>query len=201
MPAPERQSGPMSSEGTERRGSAERQLLVSVPDTGDDNFEQSVVLVLEHDEGGAFGIVLNRPSATDVSDHLDDVGVPIVAPEVFFVGGPVSIGGLMAVGRRRMGAELEHATILDGPLVVVDAQSLVNGEVRGVELVRLFTGYSGWSAGQLDAELAAGAWYLVEATPDDVLCADPEQLWRQVMRRQGGRIASQGLFPDDVSVN
>ncbi len=127
--------------------------------------------------------------------------MPVVGPDVFFVGGPVSIGGLLALGRRRIGAELEHATIVEGPLVVVDAQSLVNDEVSGVELVRLFTGYSGWSAGQLDAELAAGAWYVVEATPDDVFCSDPDQLWRRVMRRQGGRIASQGLFPDDVSVN
>lgn len=190
----------MSSDGA-GRATAARQLLVSVPDLGDDNFEQSVVLILEHDADGAFGIVLNRPSATDVSDHLEALSVPVVAPEVFFVGGPVSIGGLLALGRRRLGAELEHATVIDGPLVVVDAQSLVNDEVQGVELVRLFTGYSGWSAGQLDAELAAGAWYAVEATPDDVLCGDPDQLWRTVMRRQGGRIASQGLFPDDVSVN
>ncbi len=183
------------------RPSAARRLLVSVPDVGDDNFEQSVVYVLEHDDGGAFGIVVNRPSATDVSDHLDDLGIPIVGPEVFFVGGPVSIGGLLALGRRGLGADLENATIIDGPLVVVDAQALVNGEVSGVEVVRMFTGYSGWSAGQLDAELAAGAWYVVEATPDDVFCSDPDQLWRRVMRRQGGRIASQGLFPDDVSVN
>ncbi len=183
------------------RPSAARRLLVSVPDVGDDNFEQSVVYVLEHDEGGAFGLVVNRPSATDVSDHLEDLEIPVVGPEVFFVGGPVSIGGLVALGRRGLGAELEHATIVDGPIVVADAQSLVNGEVRGVEVVRLFTGYSGWSAGQLDAELAAGAWYVVDATPDDVFSGDPDGLWRRVMRRQGGRIASQGLFPDDVSVN
>lgn len=184
-----------------RHEAAARRLLVSVPDLGDDNFEQSVVLVLEHDADGAFGVVLNHPSGTDVEEHLDDLDIPVVSPPVFFVGGPVSVGGLLALGRRRLDAALDNATVIDGPLVVVDAESLVNGEVRGVELVRLFTGYSGWSAGQLDAELAAGAWHVVEATPDDVLCADPDQLWRQVMRRQGGRIASQGLFPDDISVN
>ncbi len=191
----------MTSDDAPLRPSAARQLLVSVPDLGDDNFEQSVVLVLEHDEAGAFGIVLNHPSGTEVGEHLEDLPVPLVGPDVFFVGGPVSVGGLLALGRRRLGAEVEHAEVLDGPVVVVDAQSLVNGLVRGVELVRLYTGYSGWSAGQLDAELAAGAWYVVEAMPDDVLCSDPEQLWRRVMRRQGGRIAAQGLFPDDVSVN
>ena len=73
--------------------------------------------------------------------------------------------------------------------------------MSGVDAARLYTGYSGWAAGQLDAEITAGAWHVVEAMPDDVLCADPENLWRTVMRRQGGRLASQGLFPDDPSVN
>ena len=71
----------------------------------------------------------------------------------------------------------------------------------GVDVVRLFTGYSGWGPRQLDAELAAGAWHVIDAMPDDVFCVDPEGLWRSVMRRQGGRLASQGLYPDDVSVN
>lgn len=80
-------------------------------------------------------------------------------------------------------------------------EALLDGRVDGIGAVRLFTGYSGWAAGQLDAEIAAGAWHVVTALPDDVLCGDPGSLWRSVMRRQGGRTAAQGLFPEDPSVN
>ncbi len=178
------------------------QLLVSVPDLGDDNFDQTVVLMIEHDPEGALGLVLNRPTSTPVEDHLPGVAPLVISPPVFFLGGPVAVGGLLALGRRGLGVlEPEHVVAIDGPLVIVDPEALVNDEVEGLDAVRLFTGYSGWSAGQLDAELASGAWHVVTAMPDDVLCADPEALWRSVMRRQGGRLASQSLYPDDLSVN
>ena len=177
------------------------QLLVSVPDLGDENFDQTVVYVVEHDEDGALGIVLNRPSETPVVDHLPDLDGSLVSPPVFFVGGPVALGGLLALGRRQLDAETAHAAPLHGPLALVDPEALVNGEVEGVDALRLYTGYSGWGPGQLDAEVAAGAWHVVDALPDDVLCAEPDALWRSIMRRQGGRLASQGLYPDDPSVN
>ena len=181
--------------------SARFQLLVSAPDLGDDNFDQTVVLVMEHDTDGALGLVLNRPSGTEVSEHLPDLMPLTVSPPVFFVGGPVSIGGLLALGLRSLDAETRNVAPIDGPLVMVDPEALVNGEVEGIDAVRLYTGYSGWSAGQLDAELASGAWHIVRAMPDDVLCIEPEGLWRAVMRRQGGRLASQSLYPEDLSSN
>lgn len=176
-------------------------LLLSVPDLGDVNFDQTVVYMVEHNEEGALGLVLNRPSDTDVSEHLPELDGPLLDPPVFFVGGPVSVGGLLALGRRRMGAETRNVAALPGPLALVDPEALVDGEVEGLDALRLYTGYSGWGPGQLEAELAAGAWYVVDAMPDDVLCADPQHLWRNVMRRQGGRLASQALYPDDPSVN
>ena len=185
---------------------AERQrtkgrLLVSVPDMGDDNFDRTVVFVLEHDESGALGVVLNRPSDTAVEEHLPFLADAVATPAVFFVGGPVSVGGLLALGR--VGAEmpLEHVTPVEGPVVAVDPGALVEQEVSGIDLLRLYTGYSGWAPGQLEAELAAGAWHVADAMPDDVLCSDPDGLWRSVMRRQGGRLLSQSLYPDDVRSN
>lgn len=181
--------------------SAAGKLLVSVPDLGDDNFDRTVVFVIEHDPNGALGLVLNRPSDTMVADHLPQLEDATVSPPVFFVGGPVSVGGLMALGRRRLDATLNHAVTVAGPVVMVDPVALVDGEVEGVEALRLFTGYSGWGPGQLDGELEAGVWYLVEAMTDDVLCAEPDVLWRAVMRRQGGKLASQALYPDDLRLN
>ncbi len=188
------------SEGATVR-STKGQLLVSVPDMGDDNFDRTVVFVLEHDEGGALGVVLNRPSDTAVEEHLPFLVESVATPAVFFVGGPVSVGGLLALGR--VGAEMpvEHVTPVGGPVVAVDPAALVEQEVSGIDLLRLYTGYSGWGPGQLEAELAAGAWHVVDAMPDDVLCSDPDALWRSVMRRQGGRLVSESLYPDDVSAN
>jgi putative transcriptional regulator len=85
--------------------------------------------------------------------------------------------------------------------VGAEPQALIDGDAHGLDVVRIFTGYSGWAPGQLDAEMASGAWHVVPMLPDDVFTSDPDQLWRSVMRRQGGRLAAQGLYPDDLSVN
>ena len=177
------------------------QLLVSLPDLGDDNFDQTVVLVLEHDEQGALGVVLNRPSGVEVSAHLGHLGRIVASPSMFFVGGPVGVGGRLALGRQRLGAPATKGTSIVGPVVLVDPRSLLDGELETLDVVRIFSGYSGWAAGQLDAELAAGTWHVASALPDDVFTSEPEHLWRSVMRRQGGRLVAQSLFPDDVSVN
>ncbi len=182
-------------------GAAHQRLLVSIPAMGDENFDQTVVLVLEHDEHGALGLVLNRPTEDPVSLHLPQLADRVASPGQFFLGGPVEVGGMLALGRTRLGGTGEHVTPVVGPIVLVQPDALLQGEVAGVDVVRLFTGYSGWGPRQLDAELAAGAWHVIDAMPDDVFCVDPEGLWRSVMRRQGGRLASQGLYPDDVSVN
>ena len=133
-----------------------------------------------------------------------ELRAPVLSPAVFFVGGPVAVGGVLALGRRRLGSGSDPTgpvAPLPGSLALIDMEALLDGRVDGIDAVRLFTGYSGWAAGQLDAEIAAGAWHVVTALPDDVLCGDPGSLWRSVMRRQGGRTAAQGLFPEDPSVN
>lgn len=180
---------------------ATHRLLVSVPDLGDPNFEQSVVFVVEHNDDGALGLVVNQPADSEVLEHLPDLGIPVIEPAVFFAGGPVAPGAVLSLGRRSAVGELRHAVALTGPVVLVDIERLVDGEVEGVDGLRLFTGYSGWSPGQLDAEIAAGVWFVVDAGPDDVLCAEPGELWRRVLRRQGGRLGAVALYPEDPNLN
>lgn len=177
------------------------QLLVSIPDLGDDNFDQAVVLMVEHDGQGALGLVLNSPSATPVAEHLPDLVPMLASPAMFFVGGPVGVGGLLALGRRTLDRAATHSTEVSGRVVLVEPQALVEGRAEGLDVVRLYTGYSGWAPGQLDAELTSGAWHVVAPTHSDVFTSEPDQLWRSVMRRQGGRLAAQALYPDDISVN
>lgn len=176
-------------------------LLVSVPGMLDDNFDRTVVFMVEHDTNGALGLVLNRPSTMTVAENLPVVIQEVVTPQVFFVGGPVAVGGLLVLGRRSLDAEMENATPLSGPIAVVDPEALINNRVRGVEALRVFTGYSGWGPGQLDGEIEMGAWYVFESMVDDVLCVDPDRLWRSVMKRQGGKLAGQSFFPENLNVN
>ena len=65
----------------------------------------------------------------------------------------------------------------------------------------MFRGYAGWGPGQLEGEIAAGAWLVLDAEPDDVFAPEPWELWRSVLRRQGGRLAWLATAPDDLSAN
>ena len=87
------------------------QLLVSVPDLGDENFDRTVVYMLDHDEDGAMGLVLNRPSSSEVDEHLDDLPLPVSSPGVFFMGGPVSVGGLLAKELERVPEVGDHVVV------------------------------------------------------------------------------------------
>jgi putative transcriptional regulator len=185
-------------------------LLVATPALGDSNFERSVVLVLDHDEDGALGIVINRPTPVDVAEVLP-VWQPLATePGVLFQGGPVALDS--ALGLALVPGEGEDEPLgwrrVVGRLGLVDLD--VPPEVLAAEVTRLriFAGYAGWGAGQLEDELAEGAWYVVEARfgagvddAGDPFSDAPEDLWRQVLRRQGGDLAMVSTYLDDPSLN
>ena len=164
-------------------------LLVATPDLGDPNFDRSVVYVVQHDEQGAIGVVLNRRSETRVESEFAGLGAMASTPAVFFVGGPVAEGAVVALGRRTDVIEL------------VELEPVVDGVVDPPGDLRLFVGYAGWGPRQLDAEVATGSWLVVDAVPDDVFSMDPDGLWRSVLRRQPGPISKLALYPDDVMAN
>jgi putative transcriptional regulator len=189
-------------------------LLVASPVLVDPNFDRSVILVLAHGEEGALGVVLNRPSALAVTGALPDSWESLaVPPRVFFVGGPVGGGAAIAIGRV-VGPPAGDALEDDGTEANASGWSPVVGRVGTVDLgsgpdeldvpveaVRVFAGYAGWSAGQLEGEIAARAWFVLDAHPDDALSDDPGALWRAVLRRQRGRLAWVANHPPDPSVN
>lgn len=163
-------------------------LLVALPVLSDPNFDRTVVLLLDHDDDGALGVVLNRPTTTDVGEVLPRWEDLVATPTVVHVGGPVRQEAALALGR---GGDGTVATVdLDGdPLVA------------GVSEIRVFAGYAGWSSGQLEGEIVAGAWVVVDSQPRDAFCDAPEELWSSVLRRQPGRLAWMANLPEDVSVN
>lgn len=198
----------MAASATNVRG----RLLVATPDLLDPNFARTVVLMLEHTVGGAFGLVLDRPGPTAL-DGVLDAWLPLVAPPSrLFTGGPVEPGSAFAVGLVRDPSAVVPAgvTILDTPegnptapgricTVDLDADPVLVADA--VVRIRVFTGYAGWSPGQLDSELREGSWYVVDAQPLDVIAAHPESLWTTVLRRQRGPLSWVANFPDDPADN
>ncbi|MHB1475576.1 MAG: YqgE/AlgH family protein [Dermatophilaceae bacterium] len=178
-------------------------LLVATPRTVGEVFGRSVVLVLQHDEGGAQGVVLNRPMVAPVSAVLPHWHEYVTDPPKVFQGGPVALDS--ALGLVTVPGDKEEepmgVRLLFGGIGLVDLDIppiVVMPEVAGL---RIFAGYAGWSAGQLDDEIRAGGWYVVEAEARDAFTAEPEALWSTVLRRQRGNLALVASFPDDPTMN
>ena len=164
-------------------------LLIARPAMGDPNFDQTIVYMLEHTADGALGVVVNRPTETTVGEHLPELTDLVSAPGVFFVGGPVGAEHVLGVGR------------VGGDITSIDLEALIDGDAEPPDGLRLFAGYSGWGPGQLEGELAADAWFAVEAFDGDVFGPQPDALWRDVLKRQGGAVGRLSLYPDQPMMN
>jgi putative transcriptional regulator len=172
-------------------------LLVSTPGLRDPNFDRTVVLVLEHDGDGALGLVLNRPSATRVSEVLPAWHEAASDPPVVFAGGPVDTSAAICLGSTRPGVDSDAVQVVSPTVGVVDLDADPALLSTDVAYVRVFAGYAGWGAGQLDDELTVGGWFVVDPLPGDAFTTSPAVLWRAVLRRQGGRLALFSTYPED----
>ncbi|HWJ61001.1 MAG TPA: YqgE/AlgH family protein [Acidimicrobiales bacterium] len=174
-------------------------LLVATPLIADPTFERTVVLVLAHGRDGAFGVVLNRPTDTTVGEVAPEWAGHAAAPGVVFLGGPVGQDSLLALGRSAaVGAHSENRIFADCAAIDLERSPDDGPHWDGV---RLFAGSAGWAPGQLDDELAEGAWWLADADPQDVTATDPEHQWSAVLRRQRGEVAWFANHPEDPSAN
>jgi putative transcriptional regulator len=177
------------------------QLLVATPLLPDPNFDRSVVLLLAHGEKGALGVVLNRPTAMELESPLPRWERLAADPRVVFVGGPVSPGAVICLARLPAGPPAPGWTSVTGELGTLDLEQDPDEVADDAVEIRVFAGYAGWGPGQLEGEIAAGAWYVVAAEPGDAMAHDPGQLWKQVLRRQGTSLAFVAAFPADLSSN
>jgi putative transcriptional regulator len=176
-------------------------LLVATAAMGDPNFDRTVIMLLEHTPEGAVGVVLNRPSTIEFIDPLPDWYGFAAYPPVVFVGGPVSQGAAIGLARARDPRPTSGFTPVVGEIGTVDLNLDPDEVAVGVEEVRVFSGYAGWGESQLEEEIEAGAWWVVEAELDDAMCARPQSLWASVLRRQPDRLALFANFPPDPSLN
>lgn len=166
-------------------------LLVSTPKLVDPNFWRTVILILHHDENGGVGLVLNRPTLERVSDHLEDWAATVAERDMVFYGGPVEpeMGIALTTSSQSEAASLPGVYLAD---MTEDPPS--TGETR------IYSGYTGWASGQLEAEVAEGSWYVVPASPDDPF-GEPEKQWTRILRRQRGHLSLVSTFPIDASLN
>lgn len=178
-------------------------LLVAAPTLLDPNFVDTVVLLLDADDEGAIGVVLNRPTPVPVEEVLPDWGPVVAEPEVLFQGGPVSTEGALAVALLEDGVVVPDTGFrpVAGPFGLVDLDTPVDALAGRLAGVRIFAGYAGWGAGQLEEEIEEGAWYVVPAEAGDLTREDAVDLARDVLRRQPGELAWHSTRPADPDLN
>jgi putative transcriptional regulator len=178
-------------------------LLLAAPPLEDPNFDRTVIFMLEHHDEGAIGVVINRPSVESLDEPLDRWIDLQSAPSSVFNGGPVEPTALIALAQTRgqVDEDADHLSPIVGAIASADLTvdpALVAGDVNGV---RVFRGYAGWGPGQLEGEIDAGSWIVLDSESDDVFSHEPDDLWRSVLRRQPGRLAWLADAPDDLSSN
>jgi putative transcriptional regulator len=176
-------------------------LIVATPILGDRNFHRTVVLMLEHTEEGAVGVVVNRPSATTLADSLPGWDRFSAHPSVVFVGGPVEESAVICLALAAEDVDDDLCSRLLGDLGTFDLTRDPDEVGGAIEQLRVFAGYAGWSAAQLEDEIDAGAWFVLDAEPEDALSESPEELWPAVLRRQRGRARIFANYPPSLSVN
>ena len=178
-------------------------LLAATPLLGDPNFRRTVVLVVEDDPAdGTLGVVLNRPTEVPLAQVLEPWTALVTGPPVVFRGGPVSPNSALALALARAGDEpLGWRSLAGSPMMarvgLVDLEAPPELLAGGITSFRVFAGYAGWGAGQLRAEIDEGAWYVLPGHPADAFVTEPERLWQEVLRRQGGELALVATYPDD----
>lgn len=174
-------------------------LLVATPLLDDPNFARTVVYLLEHNDDGTLGVIVNRPSRTPVGSVLPEWHDVVTGPSVVFGGGPVQPDGALCLG----------LATGDGPgikrVLPTVATVDLDGDIAAITTVasrfRVFAGHSGWAGGQLEDELAEGAWWVVDGTPDDLFSDDPRLLWQRVLRRQPSPLNLLSTYPEDPTLN
>ena len=173
-------------------------LLIAGPGLVDTNFRRTVVLVGEHCEEGAMGVVLNRPSEATIAEAVPELTTLVDGSGVVYVGGPVQPSAIVVLA--------EYADPGGAASLVLGAVGFLPAEVDPDELgqlvqARVFAGYAGWGPRQLEAELREESWIVEPALLEDVFATTSADLWSQVLTRKGGPFGVLALMPPDPSLN
>src|SRR5436190_983436 len=173
-------------------------LLLASPALLDPNFARTVVLITEHGDEGAMGIVLNRPSDAAVEAVVPELA-EIAGGEPIWIGGPVQPEALVLLAEFSDPAAAAWIVVADVGLASadVDLDELAVAVRRG----RVYAGYSGWGPGQLEAEMEVDSWIVEPPLPAELFPEDPATLWSDVLARKGGQYSLIARMPVDPSQN
>jgi putative transcriptional regulator len=189
----------MAFEVTNDQQPAAGKLLISEPFMGDDNFERTVILLCEHNENGSFGLILNQEMPLTLLDVISDT----YSEQPIFSGGPVQLDTLHFL--HRLGHEVEQTIEVTkgvywgGNFDYV--KTALNYRNQPHADIRLFVGYSGWEAGQLQNEVNRNAWYISEADAALIFDTPTKNVWRETLRRMGGNYRVISNYPTDPRLN
>ncbi len=168
-------------------------LLIANTNLFEPTFRRSVIFIVEHNDGGTLGVVLNRPSETAVYNVLPQWAKLAGKPKTMFIGGPVKRDAALCLATLRAGVSIDGVKGLRhvaGRMAMVDLDAEPEDIAPLVEGIRVFAGYSGWTIGQLEGEVERDDWIVLSALPSDVLTDASEDLWAKVLRRQPERSAT-----------
>jgi putative transcriptional regulator len=175
------------------------QLLIAGATLPDPNFARTVVLICQHSEEGALGLILNRRGELVIGDVAPELAELVGEDAVIDAGGPVQPDALLVLGEFESPSYAGLAIV--GSVGLVGDRSEIADLVGVTRRTRAFAGYAGWGPGQLDAELERDDWFVAPAGVDDIFDPDADELWRRVLERKGGHFALVARMPIDPSVN
>lgn len=179
-------------------------LLLSSTELVEPTFRRTVIYVIDHNEMGSLGVVLNRPSDTAVKTVLPLWAPYVVRPAALFVGGPVKQDSALCLGVLRRGVDPGLAAGLrhvEGRVAMVDLEVKPEDVMHLLDGVRVFVGYAGWSPGQLQSELDRSDWLVLPSLPSDVVMPGRVDVWGRVLRRQPMPLALLATHPVEVDRN
>lgn len=176
-------------------------FLIANPTLRDPNFSRTVVLLCEHTDQGSMGLIINRPTEHTVAAAI--TGMPERATQLLYWGGPVQQRLVLVLHRNRRDVP-DAKEIVDGMALGSDSEALIQLLTTAAhpdQRVRIFSGYAGWAAGQLEAELQEKSWIVAPGRADLVFGVDPEQIWTEALRALGPRFRYLTTLPPDPRVN
>ena len=178
-------------------------VLIAVPELLDSNFARAVVLIVQHDENGAMGLILNRPLETTVQEAWEQVSsVPYPNVDPLYQGGPCE-GPLMVLHQDIDRAQMEITDVDGGAYLSTDADAVRALVTDALEPIKFFVGYAGWSADQLESELKQGSW-LVASIELSRIFSTPPELWLTLLKQARHTMMpaiDPRRIPPDPSVN
>lgn len=166
----------------------------------DPYFKRSVVLMVDHNDEGTFGFILNKPMNLSINDTLMDF--PEFGVEVF-MGGPVQPENLFFL--HTLGEELGDVELIapglwwGGDFNKLKAR-IITGTLEPNQ-IRFFVGYAGWGEDQLAAEMREESWLISEPNVHDIFNTPSEDLWQESLRKMGNKHGILANFPEDPSFN